>query len=176
LAYEFISRVSSESIPKSLKVSSARSENRVARSDFYTGLDEIHNPQRSPHIDLRTLNNAIGEIVIRSQENEEYEGIIVTLDTVKEALEIYDISPTLINNGLQAVKLELRNAIREGKTAVSVDEVTEELDKLTSITEEDMRRIIFSFENLDNKEEQAAEFIYQQLKPSYEALLQVSYL
>lgn len=176
LAYEFISHVSSESIPKSLKVSSARSENRVARSDFYTGLDEIHNPQRSPHIDLRTLNNAIGEIVIRSKENEEYEGIVVTLDTVKEALEIYDISPTLINNGLQAIKLALRNAIREGQTAVSVDAVTEELDKLTSITEEDMRKIIFSFENLDNKEEEAAEFIYQQLKPSYEALLQVSYL
>ncbi|MHA2502370.1 MAG: hypothetical protein ACXAE3_05865 [Candidatus Kariarchaeaceae archaeon] len=176
LALEFIAHVSSESIPKSLKVTAVRSENRVARSDFYSGLDEIHNPQRSPHIDLRTLNNAIGEIVIRSKESDNHEGIIVTLDTVKENLEIYDISPTLINNGLQAVKLKLRNAIREGKTAVSVDEVSEELDKLTSITESDLRKVIFEFEILDDKEEGAAEYIFSQLKPSYEALLQVSYL
>jgi len=176
LALEFISHVSNESIPKSLKVSTARSENRVARSDFYSGLDEIHNPQRSPHIDLRTLNNAIGEIVIRSEESEEYDGIIVTLDTVKESLEIYDISPTLINNGLQAVKLRLRNAIREGETAVSVDDVSEELDKLTSITESDLRKVIYEFEGLDEKDEDIAEYIFTQLKPSYEALLQVSYL
>jgi hypothetical protein len=82
----------------------------------------------------------------------------------------------LINNGLQAIKLELRNAIREGETAVSVDAVTEELDKLTNISEEDMRKIIFSFEDLESKDEEAAEFIFQQLKPSYESLLQVSYL
>ena len=176
LAVEFISHVSNESIPKSLKSTAVRSENRVARSDFYSGLDEIHNPQRSPHIDLRTLNNAIGEIVIRSEENLGKEGIIVTLDTVKESLEIYDISPTLINNGLQAVKLRLRNAIREGKTAVSVDDVSEELDKLTSITEADLKKVIYEFEELANKDEKVGEYIFEHLKPSYEALLQVSYL
>ena len=45
LALEFISNVSNDSIPPSLKSTSARSENRVARSDFYNGLDEIHNPR-----------------------------------------------------------------------------------------------------------------------------------
>lgn len=176
LAYEFMSQVANESIPKALKMQSARSENRVARSDFYAGLDEIHNPQRSPHIDLRTLNNAIGEIIIRSKTSEEFDGIIVTLDSVKEALELYDISPTLINNGLQAVKLKLRNEIREGNTAVSVDEVTEELDKLITLSEKDLKSVVYNFENLDSKEESAAKYIYEKLKPSYEALLQITYL
>ncbi|MCY3413274.1 MAG: hypothetical protein INQ03_16660 [Candidatus Heimdallarchaeota archaeon] len=176
LAYEFISHVANESIPKSLKTQGIRSENRVARTDFYSGLDEIHNPQRSPHIDLRTLNNAIGEIVIRSKVSEEFDGIIVTLDDVKSALELYDISPTLINNGLQAVKLNLRNKIREGKTAVNVDEVTEELDKLTTLTEDNLKEIVYSYENLNSREGKAAEYIFSQLKPSYEALLQINYL
>ncbi|MCH8908692.1 MAG: hypothetical protein IH840_16525 [Candidatus Heimdallarchaeota archaeon] len=176
VAYEFISHVANESIPKSLKMAGIRSENRVARSDFYAGLDEIHNPQRSPHIDLRTLNNAIGEIVIRSDTSEDYDGIIVTLNNVKDALEIYDISPTLINNALQAVKLTLRNVVRGGKTAVSVDEVTEELDKLTSLSEKDLRKIVFEFESLNRKEAKVADYIFDQLKPSYEALLQVSYM
>ncbi len=176
LAYEFLSHVANESIPASLKIQSARSENRVARSDFYAGLDEIHNPQRSPHIDLRTLNNAIGEIVIRSKSSEDWEGMIVTLDQVRDALNLYDISPTLINNGLQAIKLKLRNAIREGKTAVNVDEVSEELDKLTSMSEDDLKAIIYEYEGLSEKDEKAAEYIYEQIKPSYEALLQVNYL
>ncbi len=176
LAYEFISHVANESIPKSLKTQNVRSENRVARSDFYSGLDEIHNPQRSPHIDLRTLNNAIGEIVIRSKTSEEFDGIVVTLDAVKEALEMYDIDPTLINNGMQAVKLKLRNEIREGKTAVNVDEVTEELDKLTSLTEQDLKKVVYSFEKLQQKEKDVASYIFEQLKPSYEALLQINYL
>ncbi|MHA2250139.1 MAG: hypothetical protein ACXAD7_07245 [Candidatus Kariarchaeaceae archaeon] len=176
LAYEFLSHVANESIPKPLKESGVRSENRIARSDFYSGLDEIHNPQRSPHIDLRTLNNAIGEIVIRAKASEDFDGIIISLNNVKEALEIYDISPTLINNGLQAVKLTLRNEIREGETAVSVDEVSEELDKLTSLTEEDLKKVIYSYEKLDSKEVEIATYIFDQLKPSYEALLQISYL
>jgi hypothetical protein len=176
LAYQFLSHVANESIPKALKSAGIRSENRVARSDFYSGLDEIHNPQRSPHIDLRTLNNAIGEIVIRAKASDDFEGIIITLNNVKEALEIYDISPTLINNGLQAVKLTLRNAIREGDTAVTVDEVSEELDRLTSLSEDDLLKIIYSYEALSVKDEDTAKYIFEQLKPSYEVLLQVSYL
>ena len=105
-----------------------------------------------------------------------FDGIIVTLDQVKDALEMYDISPTLINNGLQAIKLKLRNEIREGKTAVNVDEVTEELDKLTTLTEDDLRKIVYSFEGLETKEKSVAEKIFEQLKPSYEALLQINYL
>lgn len=176
LAYEFLANVANESIPRSLKSHTARSENRVARSDFYAGLDEIHNPQRSPHIDLRTLNNAIGEIVIRSEASENYDGIIVTLDIVREGLEMYDISSTLINNGLQAVKLNLRNSIREGKTAVSVDDVTEEMDKLKSLSDEDLKKIVYEFENLSAKEDEVANYIFEQLKPSYQALLQVNYM
>ncbi|MDH5647499.1 MAG: hypothetical protein OEZ01_15930, partial [Candidatus Heimdallarchaeota archaeon] len=136
----------------------------------------IHNPQRSPHIDLRTLNNAIGEIVIRAKASEEVEGVIVTLDTVRSSLEIYDVSSHLINNGLQAIKLQLRNELREGKTAVKVDEVTEELDKMTSLTEADLKKVVYSYENLEVKEESVAKYIYEQLKPSYESLLQINYL
>ena len=82
----------------------------------------------------------------------------------------------MINNGLQAIKLKLRNEIREGATSVSVDEVTEELDKLTTLTEKDLQKIVYSFEELDSKEKNVAEYIFNILKPSYEALLQVNYL
>ena len=90
----------------------------------------------------------------------------MTLDTVKESLEIYDISPTLINNGLQAVKLRLRNALRSGETAVNVDDVKEELDKLTSLTDDELKKIIFDFEDLNNKEQSVAQYLFEQLKPS----------
>lgn len=176
IAFEFLAHVASESIPKSLKTMGVRSENRVARSDFYSGLDEIHNPQRSPHIDLRTLNNAVGEIVIRSKASEDYDGIVVTLDEVKNGLAIYDISPTLVNNGLQAVKLKLRNMIRKGNTAVNVEEVTEELDQLKNLEEGELKKIIMDYENLGSKEESVANYLIDQLKPSYQALLQISYL
>ncbi|MHA2276911.1 MAG: hypothetical protein ACXAC2_14155, partial [Candidatus Kariarchaeaceae archaeon] len=111
-----------------------------------------------------------------SEASDEFDGIIVTLDTVREALSMYDISPTLVNNGLQAVKLNLRNAIREGNTAVSVDDVTEEMDKLKSLSEDDLKKIVYEFEHLVEKNSEAADYIYTQLKPSYEALLQVSYM
>lgn len=174
LAYEFVSHVASESIPATVKVQNVRSENRLARADFYSGLDEIHNPQRSPHIDLRTLNNAIGEVVIRAHSDES-EHNIISLDVVKETLEQYDISPTLINNGLQAVKLEVRNHIREGKTSISVEEVTEELDKLSSISENDLKGIIRSFENLEKFDDKAFEEIFNVVRASYESLLEVAY-
>jgi hypothetical protein len=174
IAYEFVAHVASESIPKTLKIESVRAENRLARADFYTGLDEIHNPQRSPHIDLRTLNNAIGEIVIRSQATEG-EHNIISLDLVKDTLIQYDISPTLINNGLQAVKQVIRRHIREGKTSISVEEVTEELDKLSSITEKDLMSIVRSFENLEKHDDETFNEIYEVVKPSYESLLEVAY-
>ena len=82
----------------------------------------------------------------------------------------------MINNGLQAIKLQLRNAVREGKTAVSVDDVTEEMDKLKSLSEDDLKKIVYEFEHLEEKEADVAEYIFEKLKPSYQALLQVSYM
>ena len=57
-----------------------------------------------------------------------------------------------------------------------MDEVSEELDKLTSLTEEDLRKVVYSYEMLDSKDVEIATYIFDQLKPSYEALLQISYL
>lgn len=173
LAVEFVSHVASESIPASLKAMQARSENRVARADFYTGLDEIHNPQRSPHIDLRTLNNALGEVVIRAHVADT--NTIISLQLIEEALSLYDISPSLINNGLQAVKLALRNHVREGKTSISVEDVTEELDHLSSITEEDLKEIVRTYEGLENLESEYFDEIFESVRGSYESLLEVSY-
>ena len=174
LAYEFVSYVASESIPAAVKIQDVRSENRVARRDFYTGLDEIHNPQRSPHIDLRTLNNAIGEVVIRAYADEDPNNII-TLEMVKTALEQYDISPSFINNGLQAIKQELRNHIREGETSISVEDVTKELEQLSSITDEELRELVISFEGLSNYDKDTVDKIFESVKASYENLLEVSY-
>ncbi len=176
LAIEFVATLAGESIPNSLKNLRGRSENRNTRAEFYSGLDEIHNPQRSPHIDLRTLNNAIGEIVIRATEDITTEGNILTLESVQKTLELYDISPTLINNALQSIKLNLRNHIREGESAIKVEDVSEELDRLTSLTEQDLISIIMSYESLEGKDKKDVDEILTKLKPSYESLLEVAYL
>ncbi len=176
LAVEFVAHLASESIPNSLKNLTGRSEDRVARAEFYAGLDEVHNPQRSPYIDLRTLNNAIGEIVIRANEDKTTESNIITLDNVKSTFELYDISPTLVNNALQSLKLSIREHLREGGSAISVEEVTEELDKLTAMTEEQMKELVISYEGIENLPQDAQDEIYGMVKPSYESLLDVAYL
>ncbi len=176
LAVEFVATLASESIPASLKNLSGRSENKVARAEFYAGLDEVHNPQRSPYIDLRTLNNAIGEIVIRADEDQRSQSNIITLDNVKATLELYDISPTLVNNAIQSLKLNIREHLRAGGSAISVEEVTEELDKLTTMSEEQLKQLIIEYEGLQGYDEQAVNEIVEMVKPSYESLLDVAYL
>ncbi len=176
LAVEFVAHLASESIPNSLKNLSGRSENKVARAEFYAGLDEVHNPQRSPYIDLRTLNNAIGEVVIRADEDKRTESNIITLDNVKATLELYDISPTLVNNAIQSLKLNLREHLRAGGSAISVEEVTEELDKLTAMSEEQLKELVLSYEGIEQLSKEAQDEIYGMVKPSYESLLDVAYL
>ena len=173
LAYEFVAYVASESIPPSVKTQTARSENKLARSDFYNGLDEIHNPQRSPHIDLRTLNNAIGEIVIRAYSEKLEEVTFIALEPVQKALSLYEIPQIFINNGLQAIKQKLRNYVRKEKPSITVEDITEELDKLSSITKKELKSIVFGFEGIENYDKTLSEKIFEVVSPSYERLLEL---
>ena len=176
LAYQFVAFVASESIPQSVKAQNLRSENKSARRDFYAGLDEIHNPQRSPHIDLRTLNNAIGEVVIRAYlDSDTADDTIITLEDVKSALELYNISSVLMNNGLQSVKSQLRDYLRKGKASIKVEDITEELDMLSEIDDIKLRKIVKEFEGISEYEEEKFEKLYSVVKPTYESLLEISY-
>ncbi len=68
-------------------------------------------------------------------------------------------------NLLNAIELEPNNQT-----------YSEELDRLTSLSEDDLHKIIYSYEDLGVKDDDTAKYIFEQLKPSYEVLLQVSYL
>ena len=176
LAVEFLAEVASESIPDSLKEDKiTKMESRIARIDFYAGLDEIHNPQKSPHIDLRTLNNAVGEIVIRTPLDEE--GLrVITLDKVRETMENYDVNPKFINNALQSLKTNLRSFLREGKDAIKAEEVTEDLDRMAALTEEQLVEVIAQYEGIEKYPPSLKEKLVATLKPMYEQLLRIDYL
>ena len=176
LAVEFIAHVASESIPAGLQADKiVKAESRKARNEFYSALEEIHNPQKSPHIDLRTLNNAIGEMVIRTQM--EIEGMkVITLEHVRKTLENYDIDPRYVNEALQAIKMSIRSHIREGKLSISVEDVTEDLDRLTSLTPEQLDEIIISYEKIEIEDENIKTKLLEILRPSYEQLLSLEFM
>ena len=44
------------------------------------------------------------------------------------------------------------------------------------LTDDELKKIIFDFEDLNNKEQGVAQYLFEKLKPSYESLLQVAYL
>ena len=44
------------------------------------------------------------------------------------------------------------------------------------LSEDDLKKIVYEFEHLEEKEAEVAEYIFGKLKPSYQALLQVSYM
>ena len=168
--------MASESIPAGLQADKiVKAESRKARNEFYSALEEIHNPQKSPHIDLRTLNNAIGEMVIRTQM--EIEGMkVITLEHVRKTLENYDIDPRYVNEALQAIKMSIRSHIREGKLSISVEDVTEDLDRLTSLTPEQLDEIIISYEKIEIEDENIKTKLLEILRPSYEQLLSLEFM
>ncbi len=176
LAVEFIAHVASESIPQGLQAENVtRAESRKARAEFYAALEEIHNPQKTPHIDLRTLNNAIGEIVIRAEPAFD-DAKIITLDSVRATLDNYDIDTRYVNDALQALKMSLRAHIREGKLSISVEDVSADLDRLTSLTPEQLDEIIISYEGLKELDADLKKKVVELLRPSYEQLLSLEFM
>ncbi|MHA1911256.1 MAG: hypothetical protein ACTSYA_06130 [Candidatus Kariarchaeaceae archaeon] len=183
LAIEFISEVANESIPNALQSDAGGIDDRslMSRLDFYAALDQIHNPQRNPHLDLRTLNNAIGETVISKfgEDTDEIDQInVITLERVREVLDKYQVPSNLINDALQEIKLSLRSFIRDKGSAISVEEVSKDLERMRALTDEQISDIIIRFEGLNAISDDAEELkaIVKLLLPSYEQLIRVDYL
>ncbi len=176
LAAEFLAFLSNISLPETLKTKTLRSESRVARSDFYSGLDEIHDPQRNPHLDLRTLNNILGETIILQKLDSEDDINVVTLERVRKTMDAYDIPSSMVNDAIQEIKIRLRANIKDSDVAVNVKDISEDISKMKALSDEELAELIKQYENLEKAEEGVVDAIIAKLKDSYENILRVEYI
>jgi len=176
LALDFLAFLGNNSLPATLKTKGLRSESRVARNDFYSGLDEIHDPQRNPHIDLRTMNNIIGETVLLQAREKTEDVNVITLEIIRNIMGAYDIPVSMINDALQQMKIVLRTAIKESEVSISVQDISEDISKMKALSDEELSQLIVKFEGLDRFKENVRASIVEKLKPSYEQMLKVDYI
>ncbi|TFG10440.1 hypothetical protein EU534_00960 [Candidatus Heimdallarchaeota archaeon] len=177
LAIDFLAFLGNNSLPETLKRKGLRSESRIARNDFYSGLDEIHDPQRNPHIDLRTMNNIIGEtVLLQIREDKNSEVNVVTLERIRNTMDAYDVPVSMINDALQQIKIVLRTAIKESEVSINVQDISEDISKMKALSDKEMSELIVKFEGLDKYKENIRNQIVEKLQPSYEQLLKVDYI
>lgn len=177
LAVDFLAYLGNNSLPETLKTRGLRSESRMARNDFYSGLDEIHDPQRNPHIDLRTMNNIIGEtVLLQSREAGDTDVNVITLERIRSTMEAYDIPVSMINDALQQIKILLRTSIKESDVSISVQDISEDISKMKALSDDELADLIIKFEGLDRYKEAIRARIVETIKPSYEQLLKVDYI
>ncbi|MHA1668055.1 MAG: hypothetical protein ACTSUR_05290 [Candidatus Heimdallarchaeaceae archaeon] len=177
LAVDFLAYLGNNSLPESLKTKGIRSESRMARADFYSGLDEIHDPQRNPHIDLRTMNNIIGEtVLLQARENKEEDVNVITLERIRGTMNAYDIPVSMVNDALQQIKILLRTSIKESDISVKVKDISEDISKMKALNDDELIELIIKFEGLDKFKETERMKIVEKIKASYEQLLKVDYI
>ncbi|MHA1400646.1 MAG: hypothetical protein ACTSQE_09885 [Candidatus Heimdallarchaeaceae archaeon] len=178
LAIDFLSFVGNNSLPEALKRGRIRSESRVQRLDFYAGLDEIHDPQRNPHIDLRTTSNIVGGVLLnRTREMAEEKYNVITIEHVRKVMADYDIPVSIINDALQEIKIQLRSSIKESDIALKADDISEDISKMKALSDEELTELITAYEGLERYyEPDELKEVVELLKPSYEALLKVDYI
>jgi len=177
LSVEFLAFISDKSLPETLKTKGLRSESRMARLDFYSGLDEIHDPQRNPHVDLRTMNNIVGEtVLLRARSSPDEEINVITLDDIRATLNAYDIPVSMINDALQELKIRLRMTIKESDIAISVKDISEDISKMKALTDEEITELIINYEGLNRYPKDLIPKIVEKLRPTYEQLLRVEYI
>ena len=176
LAVDFLAYLGNNSLPNSLKTKGLRSESRVERNDFYSGLDEIHDPQRNPHIDLRTMNNIIGETVLLQAREAAEEVNVITLEKLRDIMSAYDIPVSMVNDALQQIKILLRTSIKESEVSISVQDISEDISKMKALSDKELADLVVKFEGLDRFKENIRTEIIEKLKPSYEQLLKVDYI
>ncbi|MHA1346400.1 MAG: hypothetical protein ACTSVO_12855 [Candidatus Heimdallarchaeaceae archaeon] len=176
LAVDFLAYLGNNSLPGNLKTKSIRSESRMARADFYSGLDEIHDPQRNPHIDLRTMNNIIGETVLLQAREAVTEANVITLEKLRSTMNAYDIPVSMLNDALQQIKILLRTSIKESEVSISVQDISEDISKMKALSDNELADLIVKFEGLDKFKDKVRTTIIESLRPSYEQLLRVDYI
>ncbi|MCK5409007.1 MAG: hypothetical protein KAJ30_01975, partial [Candidatus Heimdallarchaeota archaeon] len=177
LAIDFLAFLGNNSLPENLKTKGLRSESRVARTDFYTGLDEIHDPQRNPHIDLRTMNNIIGEtVLLQAREDEQKDVNVIILERIRNIMGAYDVPVSMMNDALQQIKIILRTSIKESEVSISVQDISDDISKMKALSDKELAELVIKFEGLDKIKENIRNQIVEKLKPSYEQLLRVDYI
>ena len=176
LAVDFLAYLGNNSLPSTLKTKGIRSESRMARADFYSGLDEIHDPQRNPHIDLRTMNNIIGETVLLQAREAVTEANVITLEKLRSTMNAYDIPVSMLNDALQQIKIPLRTSIKESEVSISVQDISEDISKMKALSDNELADLIVKFEGLDKFKDKVRTTIIESLRPSYEQLLRVDYI
>lgn len=176
LAVDFLAYLGNNSLPSNLKLKDIRSESRLARADFYSGLDEIHDPQRNPHIDLRTMNNIIGETVLLQARETATDVNVITLEKLRSTMNAYDIPVSMLNDALQQIKILLRTSIKESEVSISVQDISEDISKMKALSDNELADLIVKFEGLDKYKDKVRTTIIESLRPSYEQLLRVDYI
>ena len=167
------------SIPGALKAgeTEAYARKKVTRDMFFKALIDIHDPERTPHVDLRTLYSLIGETVLRKDEFYEGEEVaLLTLDDAKRIVELFDIPRNLINDAIQEVKTMLRREIKSEGELTTVDSISEDIDKMKALTDEELKQIIIVYEGMSKQSKKIQDSVIEQLKPSYEQLLLIDHI
>ncbi|MHA1629489.1 MAG: hypothetical protein ACTSXO_04205 [Candidatus Heimdallarchaeota archaeon] len=179
LAIQFIGLMADLSIPNALKSgeTEAYARKKVTRDMFFKSLIEIHDPEKTPHVDLRTLYSLIGETVLRKDEFYKQNSVaMLTLDDAKRIVELFDIPRNLINDAMQEVKTMLRRTIKTDEELTTVQSISEDIDKMKALTDEELSKIIIAYEGLEKQPKKIQEAVISQLKPSYEQLLLVDHI
>ena len=144
---------------------------------FFKSLIDIHDPEKTPHVDLRTLYSLIGETVLRKDEFFFHEDVaILTLDDAKRIVELFDIPKNLINDAMQEVKTMLRREIKASGELTTVEKISEDIDKMKALSTEELRGIILKYEGMEKQPKKIQEMVVDQLKNSYEQLLLVDHI
>ncbi len=179
LAIQFIGLMADLSIPGALKAgeTEAYARKKITRDMFFKALIDIHDPERTPHVDLRTLYSLIGETVLRKDEFYEGDDVaLLTLDDAKRIVELFDIPRNLINDAIQEVKTMLRREIKSEGELTTVDSISEDIDKMKALTDDELKQIIIVYEGMSKQSKKIQDSVIEQLKPSYEQLLLVDHI
>ncbi|MEA2071817.1 MAG: hypothetical protein U9O98_11085, partial [Asgard group archaeon] len=179
LAIEFIGYLADLSIPNPLKAgeTEAYARKKVTRDMFFKSLIEIHDPEKTPHVDLRTLYSLIGETVLRKDEFYEGDGVaILNIDDAKRIAELFDVPKNLINDALQEVKTNLRRELKAGGSLTTVESISEDIDKMKALTDKELKEIIIKYEGFDDQPSKIQDKIVEQLRSGYEQLLLVDHI
>jgi hypothetical protein len=70
----------------------------------------------------------------------------------------------------------LRRAIKTKGELTTVDSISEDIDKMKALTDEELSAIIIAYEGIEKQSKKIKEAVIEQLKPSYEQLLLVDHI
>ena len=70
----------------------------------------------------------------------------------------------------------LRREIKSEGELTTVDSISEDIDKMKALTDEELKQIIIVYEGMSKQSKKIQDSVIEQLKPSYEQLLLVDHI